>query len=156
MVKKTLSVILNQHIPNLGNSQDLVKVASGYARNYLLPNQLVTLVTKTNLARVRLLQDQKNKLQAEQDQKNLKVKDILETLNKISIKKKISHKGQLFGSVSTSDIQKVIVSVLGIEIDRDKITVPEDIKQIGLYQVKLEIFRNLEVMIKLQIIPEAV
>lgn len=156
MVKKTVSVILNQDVPDLGTSQACIKVASGYARNYLLPNKLVTLVTKANLARVKSMQDQKNKLNTEKYQEKLKIKDCLDIINKISIKKKVSHTGQLFGSVNTSDIQQVISSVLGIPVDKDKISLPEDLKQPGLYQVRLEIFGNIKAIVKLQIIPEVV
>lgn len=156
MAKKNITVILNQDIPDLGKSASIVKVANGYARNYLFPNQLASFATSNTLEKVRIIQQQKNEFKQKQYELINTLKSKLELIYKFSIKKKISERNLIFGSVSTKDILDVIDYTLSSSIDKNSIVVREDIKHIGIYLIKIDLNYNIIANIKLQVLPEII
>ncbi len=145
-----MEVILREHVDALGKRGDIVKVADGYARNYLLPRKLALLVTEGNkrhIERERKLMDQReaqDKAQAEAVAARLALVDI-------SIARRVGDTEQLYGSVTASDIADVI-NAKGFDIDRRKLIFPEAIKALGEFDVPLKLHREVTVTLKVKVV----
>jgi large subunit ribosomal protein L9 len=147
-----MEVILRQHVDKLGNRGEVVKVAAGYARNYLLPRKLALPVTagnKRHVERERKLMDQseaQERSQAEALAARLVAVDI-------SIARRVGDTQQLYGSVTASDIADFIKSQ-GFDVDRRKLIMPEAIKAIGEFDVPLKLHREVTVSLKVKVVKE--
>ena len=130
-----MSVILSEDVPNLGRTGDVVKVAAGYARNYLLPRELALEANQKNLH-----QFEHNKRMAmlkRERQKNTAVglKEKVESLTLV-IKARAGEEGKLFGSVTNIDLERALREN-GLNIERRKIVLPEPLKQLGEFSVAI-------------------
>jgi large subunit ribosomal protein L9 len=148
-----MEVILKQDVEHLGFANDLVKVKTGYARNYLLPRGLA--VTATNSQRKQLAETLKQrahkeaKLRDEADKNANKL--IAQT---IKIGAKVGEKGRIFGSVNTIMLSDAF-KVLGIEVDRKHIKLKgEAIKTIGTYQAEVTFHRDVVKTIPFEVVEE--
>lgn len=147
-----MQVILREDIDKLGNIGDLVKVADGYARNFLVPNKKAIEATPDNLNAMnhakKMVSDRIRKIKkvatAEADQ--------LRGLAVI-IKAKTGEEGKLFGSVTSMDIADA-VKAKGVEIDKRKIVLDEPIKRLGDYTVSVKMHADILVDIKVTVIAE--
>ncbi|MEW5894283.1 MAG: 50S ribosomal protein L9 [Candidatus Omnitrophota bacterium] len=142
-----MEVILSQRVPKLGNEGDVVKVKSGYARNYLLPRKFAYLATPSNLKRMEL---QKAK-QAEIYVSEKKAAEALAAkLEKVSctITVEVNDLEKMYGSVSDLDIVKALADE-GIEIDRKAVLLEQPIDALGIYEVNIKL--HLEVMAKVRV-----
>lgn len=149
-----MEVILKQDIPNLGYKNDLIKVKSGYARNYLIPKGLAILATDTNkkiLAEVvkqKSFKEEKIKKEAEE------VAKALEGLE-LKIGAKSGTSGKIFGSVNALQIANTIKENHNMDIDRKMILVDGDsIKELGQYTAKIKLHKEVEVDLKFEVIAE--
>ncbi|MEM9506977.1 MAG: 50S ribosomal protein L9, partial [Cyanobacteria bacterium P01_E01_bin.35] len=122
---KRISVVLNQSVSKLGNDGDLVDVAPGYARNYLLPQGLANIATKGIIQQVeaRREKERQQKLAEKQAAENKKV--AFKTIGKLTIRKQVGEENAIFGTVTTQEIADVIKEQAGIEVDRRGIEVPD-------------------------------
>lgn len=147
-----MEVILRQHVDKLGNRGEVVKVAAGYARNYLLPRKLALPVTEGNKRHV----ERERKLM---DQHEAQERSVAETLATqllaldISIARRVGDTAQLYGSVTAADIADLINSK-GFDIDRRKLILPEAIKAIGEFDVPLKLHREVLVHLKVKVVKE--
>jgi len=147
-----MEVILRQHVDKLGNRGEIVKVAAGYARNYLLPRKLALPVTEGNkrhVERERKLMDlseAQERSQAESLATRLLAVDI-------TIARRVGDTEQLYGSVTASDVADFIKSK-GFDIDRRKLIMPEAIKAIGEFDVPLKLHREVTVPLKVKVVKE--
>lgn len=147
-----MKVILNRDIDNLGLFGDAVDVKSGYARNFLFPNNLALRYTKHNLdvSKVKMgkyeQQREVEKLSAE-DQKQ-KIEDL-----NIKIERKSGEKGVLYGSVTISDIEEELKKI-DISIERKKFSLGEPIKKIGIFKCMIRLFRDVEAELTIEVVPE--
>jgi large subunit ribosomal protein L9 len=147
-----MQVILREDIDKLGNIGDLVKVADGYARNFLVPNKKAIEATPDNLNAMnhakKMVSDRIRKIKkvatAEADQ--------LRGLAVI-IKAKTGEEGKLFGSVTSMDIADA-VKAKGVEIDKRKIVLDEPIKRLGDYTVSVKMHADILADIKVTVIAE--
>ena len=147
-----MQVILREDIDKLGNIGDLVKVADGYARNFLVPNKKAIEATPDNLNAMnhakKMVSDRIRKIKkvatAEADQ--------LRGLAVI-IKAKTGEEGKLFGSVTSMDIADA-VKAKGVEIDKRKIVLDEPIKRLGDYTVSVKMHADILADIKVSVIAE--
>jgi large subunit ribosomal protein L9 len=130
-----MEVILKQDVDNLGLRGEVVKVADGYARNYLLPKKMAMQATAAD------------KTVAEELAAKLAPIEL-------SFTRKSGEEGHLFGSVTAGDIATEIAAK-GFEIDRHKIVLPEPLKTVGETTVGIKLHREVIVQIKVQIIAEA-
>ncbi len=147
-----MQVILREDIDKLGSIGDLVKVADGYARNFLVPNKKAIEATPDNLNAMnhakKMVSDRIRKIKkvatAEADQ--------LRGLAVI-IKAKTGEEGKLFGSVTSMDIADA-VKAKGVEIDKRKIVLDEPIKRLGDYTVSVKMHADILADIKVTVIAE--
>jgi large subunit ribosomal protein L9 len=147
-----MEVILREHIDNLGRRGDIVKVADGYARNYLLPRKLALAVTASNrrqIERERTIADSRDveeKEQAEALARRLEQADI-------EIARRVGEHQTLYGSVTSADIADALLAK-GFEVDKRKIALADPLKSIGEVTVPLKIHREVTAQIKVRVVPE--
>jgi len=147
-----MEVILREHVDNLGRRGEIVKVAAGYARNFLLPRKLALPVTagnKKHVERERKIMETREaeeKGQAEGIAARLAAVDI-------SIARRVGDTDQLYGSVTASDIADYL-KAKGFEIDRRKLILPEPIKTIGDHNVPLKLHREVTVPLVVKVVKE--
>ena len=147
-----MKVILKQDIENLGIRGDIVDVAPGFGRNYLIPKRLALKVTSSNM---KMIEIERQALKKKLDKERLSYQELIEKLNEttISFKRKSGEKDIIFGSVSSSDI-KDSLHELGFEIDKKKILLEEPIKRLGNYTVPIKIFHEDRAEIKIEVMKE--
>ena len=147
-----MEVILREHIDNLGRRGDVVKVAAGYARNYLLPRKLALAVTENNkrqierekkLAEVR---DAEEKSQADAIAQRLAQLDI-------EIARRVGENQTLYGSVTSADIAQAL-QAKGFDIDKRKIQLHDPLKALGETMVPIKIHRDVTAPVKVRVIAE--
>ena len=145
-----MDIILLKDVDSLGNAGEIVKVKPGYARNYLFAKGLAVRSSKKNRA---LVNEKKSAIKARALRDSKINQDIAKKLNKteITIEVKVGSEDKLFGSVTNKDIHKAI-SDKGIEIDRQSIVLAEPIKALGIYDVTVNISKELNVDIKVYVI----
>jgi large subunit ribosomal protein L9 len=148
-----MEVILKEDIVNLGKIGEVVRVRDGYARNYLLPRGLVLMANKKNLKTF----DHQKKLVADQKQKTMRqAQSAADQLTGISlvIPMKVGEEGRLFGSVTNIQIEKAL-KAKGLNVDRRKIHLYEQIKTAGDYEVPVRLAADLTVPLKLSVVSDS-
>jgi large subunit ribosomal protein L9 len=147
-----MRVILLQDIEKLGKKYDIKEVADGYARNFLIPKGLVKPATKEAL---KWLEIQKE-IEAKKAEEELKKVQVLATAidgQEVLIPVKVGEDGQLFESITSQKIFEKLKE-LGFEIKKTQIDLPEPIKELGEFPVKVKFEHNLEAEIKVIIVEE--
>ena len=147
-----MEVILREHVDNLGRRGELVKVADGYARNYLLPRKLALLATEGNK---KVIEREKQKFdmnEAEEQKVAQAVADRLANIE-VEIARRVGEHDALFGSVTNADIAEVIAAK-GFELDRRKIQLPEPIKKLADVEVPVKLHRDVVVKLKVKVVAE--
>ena len=145
-----MNVILLEDVEKLGASHEIVDVADGYARNFLLPRGLATPATKSamaNLENERKVSErriQRMRAGAEEQAKQLDGKTLV-------LDAKIGTGGRLYGSIGNADIAAEIKKVLGVELERKQVILPEAIRNAGLHIVPLNLHRDVKASITIQI-----
>ncbi len=147
-----MEVILREHVDNLGRRGEIVKVADGYARNYLLPRKLALLATASNKTHV---ERERRILEAREAQEKGQAEAIAARMAAIDIvvARRVGEADQLYGSVTSSDIADVLKEK-GFEVDRRKIILPEPLKTIGAHDVPLKLHREVTVALKVRVVKE--
>lgn len=153
MTKKYIELILNNKIEHLGNHGDIVKVATGYARNYLIPKNQASLITSGKMIQIEASKQKNILIKQKEEIQFLKFKSLLEKIHKFKIKKIFSKTGQIFGSVLEKDICKVILEYTGQSLNRSQISVPI-IKYIGNYTIKINFTDNIIANLNIQVLPD--
>jgi len=133
-----MEVILREHVDNLGRRGDVVKVAAGYARNYLLPRKLALAVNENNKLEERS--------QAEAFAQRLTQLDI-------SIARRVGENNTLYGSVTSGDVAQAL-HAKGFEIDKRKITMADPLKALGEYTLPIKIHRDVTAEVKVKVVAE--
>jgi len=147
-----MEVILRAHVDHLGNRGEIVKVAAGYARNYLLPRKLALPATEGNKRHV----DRERKIvEARESDERGQAQAIAARLESadIAITRRVGDTEQLYGSVTSSDIADFLKSK-GFELDRRKLILPEPIKTLGEHSVPLRLHRDVTVTLKVRVTKE--
>jgi large subunit ribosomal protein L9 len=145
-----MEVILREHLDNLGRRGDVVKVADGYARNYLLPRKLAlpaTVGNRKHVERERRIVEAREadaKQQAEALAARMAAADL-------TIARRVGDTDQLYGSVTAADIVELLKE-RSFEVDRRKLIFPEPIKAIGDYEVPLKLHREVIVKLKVHVV----
>ena len=147
-----MEVILRQHVDNLGRPGEIVKVADGYARNFLLPRKLALPATAGNrqhVARERKI------LETREAEEKSQAESLAARLASVSITitRRVGETEQLYGSVTASDIAEFL-KAKGFEIDRRRLILPEPIKAIGDHDVPLKLHREVTVPLKVHVVKE--
>lgn len=149
---KRVQLVLRKDINKLGRTGDLVEVAPGYARNYLLPQGLAVHTTPGILKQVERRREAERQRLLELKQEAEAQKAALEKAGKLSISKQTGEKESIFGTVTNQDVTDVIQSATGLEIDRRGITVPE-IHKLGTYKVEIKLHPDVTAAVEIQVVP---
>jgi len=147
-----MEVILREHVDNLGRRGEVVKVADGYARNYLLPRKLALLATQGNKQQI---ERERVKFEAKElEEKNVAqaVADRLKNVD-VEIARKVGETEALYVSVTTADIADVLVAK-GYDIDKRKLQLHEPIKKLGEYDVPVKLHREVTTTIRVRVVAE--
>ena len=147
-----MEVILREHVDNLGKRGEIVKVADGYARNYLLPRKLALPATEGNKKHVERERKIVESREAEEKAQAEAIAARLASVE-ITIARRTGETEQLYGSVTSADIADFL-KAKGFEIDRRKLILPEPIKLIGEHTVPLKLHREVTVPLKVAVVKE--
>ncbi|NMC32388.1 MAG: 50S ribosomal protein L9 [Veillonellaceae bacterium] len=148
-----MKVVLLEEVKKLGKKGDVLEVAEGYARNFLLPKKLAAPATADTLNQ---LQQQKAAAADRQKRQLEEARLLAAQLAKIEVKvaAKAGEGGKLFGAVTTKDIADAAKAQHGIELDRRKMEIPEPIKNMGPTTVVLKLHPEVTAEIKIQVVGE--
>ncbi len=144
-----MKIILERSYMGLGEAGDLVEVRSGYARNFLLPQKIAVTATAQN---IRVFQDKSRKLQEKKELDRKSAKELLAQLEKVSltIRKRISEDGRLYGSVTTKEIEEAFLAK-GATVDRRQVVLGQQIKMIGEYTILVKLVGGLKASVPLKV-----
>nr|QJH88363.1 ribosomal protein L19 [Pterocladia lucida] len=154
-MSKSIHIILKNKHNQLGLKEEINIVKRGYARNYLIPNDIAEVATKGKIKHLSMLKEIKNNQLKEEKNKAIDTKKYLEQTNKIKLRKRVSDQNskQIFGSVTEKEIIEKIFQTTGIHIEKKQIFMP-DIKQIGIYKIQIKIITNIDANLDLHILPD--
>lgn len=145
-----MKVILKTNVDNLGEAGDMVEVKDGYARNFLLPRDLADEATPENIAHWEENQEElKAQLKAEREEAE-SLKEKLEE-KEVVVKAKAGEEGRIFGSVTSQDIADAIKDQVGVEIDKKKIDLKSNIKEIGEQVIGVRVYPELVAELNLKV-----
>ena len=147
-----MEVILREHVDNLGRRGEVVKVADGYARNYLLPRKLALLVTEGNKKQI---ERERAKLDAKEAEEKRVVEGVAERLATVEvvIARRVGETDALYGSVTAADIVEAI-NAKGFDIDKRKLQLAEPIKKVGELKVPVKLHREITVPVTVKVVAE--
>ncbi len=149
-----MEVILKEDVANLGHRGDVVKVADGYGRNFLLPRKLALQATLANKA---VIEQMKAAAARRSATEKAQAEELVVKLEPVvlSFTRKSGDSGQLFGSVTSADIAAGL-EAKGFDVDRRKIQLSEPLKSVGDYTVAIKLHREVTAHIKVQVVADAV
>ncbi|MBW4512292.1 MAG: 50S ribosomal protein L9 [Scytonematopsis contorta HA4267-MV1] len=148
---KRIQLVLKQDVSKLGKLGDLVEVAPGYARNYLLPRDIATFATPGILKQVERRRELERQKQAELKQQALEQKASLEKVSSYSIAKQAGEKDTIFGTVTSQDVADAIQAATGMEVDKRGITIP-DIGKLGSYEAEVKLHSEVTAKVNVQVV----
>jgi large subunit ribosomal protein L9 len=148
-----MKVILRQHVETLGKAGDLVKVADGYAKNFLIPKGLAT---EANTKNIKAFEHEKQRILRQAEKVRQEAEAVAAKLNGVtcSIARRVGEQEKLFGSVNTTDIGNALAAQ-GLEIDRKNILLDEPIKTLGEFPVRIKLAGGLSAEIKVMVVAES-
>jgi large subunit ribosomal protein L9 len=133
-----MKIVLRADVENLGNKGDLVDVADGYARNYLVPRGLALKATRG-------IEKQADAMKRNREARNVREREAAHALaaqfegRTITIRARAGGEGRLFGSVTSGDVAEAISTEMGVEVDRRKITLDEPLKELGGVELQVRL-----------------
>lgn len=147
-----MEVILREHVEHLGRRGDVVKVAEGYARNYLLPRKLALAVTENNK---RQIEREKKIAEAREAEERSQAEAVAQRLTQfeIEIARRVGENETLYGSVTSADISHAL-QAKGFDIEKRKIHLPEPLKALGEVSVPVRIHRDVTAQLRVKVVPE--
>jgi large subunit ribosomal protein L9 len=147
-----MEVILRDHVENVGRRGEVVKVADGYARNYLLPRKLALVATPGNLKQI---ERERVKLDAKEAEEKTGAEAVAARMVgvEVVITRRVGETEALYGSVTTGDIAEAL-GKLGYETDKRKLGLREPIKKLGAYTVPLKLHRDVVVQLPVKVVAE--
>ena len=148
-----MEIILIKDVDNLGARNEVVKVKNGYARNYLLPRQLAV---ENSPANRKQLEERMKQVKKKEDKMLAEVNSVIEKLKEAPLKlgAKTGTSGKIFGSVTSLQISRAIREQRGYEIDRRKIQIIDEVKELGTYKANIEFGNGQSVEVEFEVIAE--
>ena len=149
-----MEVILREHVDNLGRRGDVVKVAEGYARNYLLPRKLALPVTEGNN---RQIERERQLAEARDMEEKGAAEAVAARLAQVEIEipRRVGENETLYGSVTSADIAQALKDK-GFDVDKRKIALAEPLKALGENTVPVKIHRDVTAQIKVKVVPQTI
>src|SRR5882757_7346346 len=148
-----MQVILIQDVNNLGGVNELVTVKNGYGRNYLIPSKFAIEASPSNMK----MMEEKKKQQAKKEAKLLaELNSVIAVLKEGALKigAKTGTSGKIFGSVTSVQVARAIREQKGYEIDRRRIHIIDDVKELGNYKAKIDFGQGKEVEVDFEVVAE--
>ncbi|PUZ29194.1 50S ribosomal protein L9 [Chitinophaga parva] len=148
-----MQVILIQDVDNLGQRNELVTVKNGYARNFLIPQKFAVEASPSNLKQL----DERVKVQKVKEEKMLaEIAKVVEVLKAAPVKigAKTGTSGKIFGSVTGVQIARAIKEQKGYEIDRRRIHILDDVKELGSYKARIDFGKGNEAELEFEVVAE--
>lgn len=148
-----MQVILIQDVNNLGGINEVVSVKNGYARNFLFPRQMAVEASPSNMKQL----DERLKQQKKKEEKMLaEVNKVIEVLKSAPVKigAKTGTSGKIFGSVTSVQIARAIRDQKGYEIDRRRIHLVDEVKELGTYKAKIDFGNGQDTEVELEVVAE--
>jgi large subunit ribosomal protein L9 len=149
----SMDVILIQDVDNLGAAHEKVGVKNGYARNYLIPRKLAVEANPSNLKQ---LNERLKQLKKKEDKLLAEINKVIEVLkaSPLKIGAKTGTSGKIFGSVTSVQIARAIRDQKGYEIDRRRITIIDEVKELGTYKAKIDFGNGNETEVEFEVSAE--
>ena len=147
-----MKLILTKDVPELGHKGDVVDVADGYGRNYLVPKSFAVKATTGALRQAEAMRLARE----EAEQKSLEeAQQLAQTLagSRVVVAARAGDEGKLFGSINANDVAAAIAKFTGVEVDRSVVVVVQPIKEIGLHEVTLRPHPEVDFSVTLDVIP---
>ena len=147
-----MEVILREHVDNLGRRGDIVKVAEGYARNFLLPRKLALAVTESNK---RQIERERKVAEARDAEEKGQAEALAQRMAQIEVEiaRRVGENNTLYGSVTSGDVAQAL-HAKGFEVDRRKITLADPLKALGEYTLPIRIHRDVTAEVKVKVVAE--
>lgn len=147
-----MEVILREHVDNLGRRGDVVKVAEGYARNYLLPRKLALAVTDNNK---RQIEREKKIAEAREAEEKSQAEAVAQRIAQLEIEiaRRVGENETLYGSVTSADISHAL-QAKGFDVDKRRIQLAEPLKALGESTVPVKIHRDVTAQLRVKVVPE--
>ena len=148
-----MKVILIRDYEKLGSVGDIVNVKDGFAKNYLFPNNIAQKVTAGNIRQVEIVKKSLIKKEAKNIDEASKIAEIIDGLH-IKFMVNAGPEGKLYGSITSKDIAEKILEEKKVDIDRKKIELEEHIKEVGLYDIVIKLYKDVRAVIKVEVASE--
>jgi large subunit ribosomal protein L9 len=148
-----MDIILLKDIDKVGGKHEIVKVKDGYGRNYLIPQGLAVVANAGNR---RMLEDLIRQEEQKESKRVDEYKEIAAKLNGVTLKigAKAGSSGKIFGSVTNVQLVNALKDQVGIEVERKKIIIEEEVKSLGSYTAKLNLHKDVQSSVAFEIIEE--
>ncbi len=148
-----MEVILIKDVDNLGGAHELVEVKPGYARNFLIPQKYAIEASSSNK---KILEERRKQIQKREDQLMAEIAKVTEVLkaSPVTVGAKTGTSGKIFGSVTSIQIARAIREQKGYEIDRRRITITDDIKELGKYNAQIDFGKDNVLDVEFEVVPE--
>ena len=148
-----IEVMLMDNVKKLGKSGEIVKVAPGYARNYLLPQGIAAEVTEASRRRLKKLEAERAARAAEEKKAALEVARKLEKLE-LTVSAATTDGKKLYGSVSVTDLLAAIEAQRGVKIERGQFSLEDSLREVGEYEATIDLGHGVNVKVKITILDE--
>ncbi|HVP90421.1 MAG TPA: 50S ribosomal protein L9 [Terriglobales bacterium] len=147
-----MKVILKQDVEKVGRKGDIVNVAPGYGRNYLIPRKLALEVTASN---VKMIEIERQALKKKVEAERLSFQGLIQKLNQVTLTfpRRAGEKDVIFGSVSAADIKEAL-DKLGFEVDKKRIHLEEPIKRLGNFVVPVKVYHDDKAEVRIVVVNE--
>jgi len=147
-----MKVILKHDVEKLGRKGDIVNVAPGFGRNYLIPRKLAIAVTASNL---KMIEIERQALKKKVEQERQSFQGLIQKLNQVTLTfpRRAGEKDVIFGSVSAADVKEAL-DKLGLEVDKKKIHLDEPIKRLGNFTVPVKVYHEDKAEVKILVVKE--
>ena len=150
-----MKLVLKRDVRSLGKRGDVINVSKGYARNYLLPQNLAIYATEQNLVEAEKIKEDRRKKEEEAINIATDLRQTLEDV-RIVIAQSSTDEGTLYASITKAQISESIEKFSGTKVQEEIINIPNPVKEIGLHKILLEISDELSIELDLEVVPEGV
>lgn len=153
LVETTMKLLLLQDVENLGEEGDIVTVKDGFGRNYLIPQRLATVASDGIVRHRKEIQRQRSRRVAKEREDAESLKKELESA-RVVVAAKVGEGNRIFGTVTSQQVAMEL-GKQGFDVDRKDIDIAEDIRVTGVYTATVQVFKDLEARVTIEVISEA-
>ncbi len=147
----SIEVILKEHVEHLGQRGEVVKVANGYARNYLFPRKLALAVTDENKRQIERERSRAEARESQERQEAEALRGRIEAVE-VTIARRVGEHETLYGSVTSADLADALAA-RDLSIDRRRIQLPDPLKSLGEHQVAVKLHRDVTAQLRVKVVP---